>query len=295
MSNQSTSRDIEDEAHLWASLTTTPYDSALRAVSDPRSLGALGDRVSVRDLLEALEQRPDLGMYGFTDEPLLREGRIEFQGSYENLLHGVLLSVEVLRLLAPESDSGDAHGVERVHSGALKHVAEDFLKPLTGTISNGQLIWAAAAIGMSMKCIPGVRDAEISVASGYYTYTRQVVRNEGRKPRSHHNRPPQWDRLRSVLGLPEIADARPVAGELARMQNPGEYPFFDYLRAQARGSHPDPVGRFLRDYFYGVSMNEDPIARTPEELMLIFAAPGFSEDAYDALEIVIRDWEQLHR
>lgn len=280
--NHQDNRELQQEARAWAKFAGTPYAQALKQITSPLARGLLSDSVSARQLIAALhdhrvigdrEGRPVLGQYGFTTDASWRPdpdtGFIE-----------MALVADFLRMFTPAR--------AEVSSYSLKHTAERFLAPYCPYVSNGQLIWAAAAVGLSMtepeRDSPNV---QIGISEREHDYVSRLVSSGRTSPRADQYRPAGLVPLQQALqqaatgATSEKRWARPIPQVEAT-------PFHDWLKAQS--ARPDSTGDFATDYAAGVHDSDHGIAHTPTELLVIFEDLPHSPEAYDAAGELIREW-----
>lgn len=280
--NHDTRRHIQRDARLWAELTGTNYTTALRQVGSPLAQGILGDRLTVEQLRAALEGVPSLGEFGFDVAPRLSDPD-GLRGNTSMFL-GVVLSAEVLRMFTPTSDLSAGSAVS---SYSLKHTAEWLLGAHQPYVSNGELIWAAATLGLPMS-EPDGPNVLIGIADPEHTYVRKALGHGDSLPGAHHHKPAGWDHLRAAL------EEHSATGAIPRRMVP-EPPapregleFHNWLVEQAR--RPDPVGDLAADYEYGVRQSEDEIVTSPAELRELIEAYGASESVLAAVDAAAEEW-----
>ncbi|SJN15716.1 hypothetical protein FM104_00505 [Microbacterium esteraromaticum] len=285
-SNHSQNRELQQDARAWADFTGTKYTAALRQMSSPLAQGLLGKRVSARRLIATLNDHeliggrggnPMLGENGYRSEALWN-----FNGETD-FIELALIS-DLLRMYTPISDAVSPE----VGSYSLKHTAEWFLSPHCSYVSNGRLIWAAAALGLPVAD-PGGDGPNllIGVLEREHNYVRRMVGSEQTRPHGEHYRPAGYAHLQSAL-------ARAAAGELISndwvrptlVEEPA--PFHDWLIMQV--SRDDAVGDLAGDYSAGVRGSDHGIARTPAEMLSIFHEVSHSSEAYDAVVVAITEW-----
>lgn len=284
--NHAQNRELQQDARAWSKFTGTKYTAALRQVSSPLTQGFLGDRVSARDLIAVLEEHPLVGADG--DEPLLGENGFyaddgwQFDGQTDFVELALIL--DMLRMFTP-TPAGESTGV---HSYTLKHTAEQFLSPHCTYVSNGRLIWAAAALGLDLV-EPDSQGLNlmVGISEREHHYVRRLMREGERQVRGHHYRPAGMTHLQTAL-------SRCTAGEEppARWVRPApatsDAPFHDWLAEQA-GRH-DPVGHLATDYVAGVEDSDHDLAATPDTLLAILHDVAPSPEVYDAAVRAIDEW-----
>lgn len=281
-SNHYDNRELQREAHAWAEFAGTSYTRALRQMTSPLAQGLLGGAVSARHLIAVLREhpvvgtesaRPRLGTHGFTPDPSWNlnpdTGFIE-----------LALVTEFLRMFSPaRADVG---------SYSVKHTAERFLAPHCPYVPNGQLIWAAAALGLPMTKPEGDSpNVSIGISERELDYVSRLVDQGRTPPRADQYRPAGLVPLRQALqraAAGETLEERWVRPTAAVEANP----FHDWLIAQT--ARPEPVGDFATDYAAGVGDSDHRIACTPTELLAILEDVPHSRQAYVAAGRAIREW-----
>lgn len=284
--NNTPSRALQQDARAWSTFTGTKYTAALRQVSSPLAQGLLGPRVSARRLIAILSDHELIGAHGGT--PLLGENGVRsdspwhFNGKGDYIQ--LALITDMLRMFTPTSGAKAAE----VGSYSLKHTAEWFLSPHCSYVSNGRLIWAAAALGLPIAGPDGEGpNLLIGVSEREHDYVHRMVGSGQTRPQVHHYRPAGYEHLRTVL-------TRAAAGESitddwvppAPVDEPA--PFHGWLIRQVGRS--DVVGDLAGDYSAGVRDSDHRIARTAGELLAIFHEVSHSSEAYDAVVTAIAEW-----
>lgn len=284
--NHQHSRELQQDARAWARFTNINYTAALRQMTSPLAQGLLGDRVSARDLIAVLDEHPVVGAddglpllsdNGFYDDtPWMFNGRTDFIE--------LAMVIDMLRMFTITPPGEELE----VSSYSLKHTAEEFLAPHCTYVSNGRLIWAAAALDLPMlEPEGGSLNLLIGVSEREHDYVSRAVREGHRRPQAHHFQPAAFTFLIEALN-------RAAAGEfldgpwLPTTVVPQSAPFHDWLVQQA--PRPDPVGHFAFDYAAGVRDSDHRAARTPAELLSILYVVSHSPEAYDAAVLAIAEW-----
>lgn len=285
--NHSHSRGIQQDARAWAEFTGTKYTAALRQMTSPLAQGFLGERVSARDLIAVLHDHDVIGAFDdgefvlgdngmWADEPFTFNGRTDFIE--------LALIMDMLRMFTP-TGPGETPDVG---SYTLKHTAERFLAPHCCYVSNGRLIWAAAALGLDIvEMEGGGPNVLVGVSEREHHYLWRLTQGQDRDLRGHHYRP---------AGLPPLQTAleRYAAGEppedrwVRPVSTPLDAPFHVWLRAQA--GRDDRVGDFATDYAAGVEDSDHRIAEKPDDLLAILHEASPSLAAYDAGVAAIAEW-----
>jgi|GEM_PF-2790181 len=284
--NHTHSRDLQQDARAWASFTSTRYTAALRQIRSPLAQGFLGEPVSARQLIAALNDHELIGARG--GDPVLGESGFfseapwSFNGETDFI--ELALITEMLRMFTPTSDAV----APEVSSYSLKHTAEWFLSPHCSYVSNGRLIWAAAALGLRIVDPDGAGpNLLIGVSEREHDYVRRIVGPGQTRPRADHDRPAGYGHLETSLA--QAAAGEPIIGRWDRPIVVEEAaPFHDWLILQ-RG-RDDVVGDFASDYSTSVRDSSHRVARTPDELLAVLYEVPRSPEAYDAAVSTIAEW-----
>ena len=175
-----------------------------------------------------------------------------------------------------------------VGSYSLKHTAEWFFRPQLSYVSNGRLIWAAAALGLAIADPDGDGpNLLIGVSEREHDYVRRMVGYGGTRPQADHYRPAGYEHLRTALTLAAAGEfitdgwVRP-----APVDEPA--PFHDWLIRQV--GRNDVVGDLAGDYSAGIRDSDHRVAHTADELLSIFHEVSHSPEAYDAVVASIAEW-----
>jgi hypothetical protein len=137
--------------------------------------------------------------------------------------------IDMLRMFTPTSTCEELV----VSSYTLKHTAESFLSRHCTHVSNGRLIWAAAALDLPIvEPDGGGPNLLIGVSEREHDYVSRTVRDGHHRPKAHHFRPEAFTFLSSALD-------RAAAGEFldgpwvppAAVHEAG--PFHDWLVQQS--------------------------------------------------------------
>ncbi|WP_310964724.1 hypothetical protein [Nocardioides terrisoli] len=283
-SRNNSDRASQQDARAWSALTGTKYTASLRQVESPFAQGFLGDRFSVRTLVGVLDDHPVVGSHG--GPPVLGDNGMwdttpwRF-GTKKDLVEMALV-VEALRLFTPATEADAA-----VHSYRLKHTVEKLLAPHCNYVTNGRLIWAAAALGLPLveTETPGP-NLLVGISEAEHDYVRQLV-DGSTPPTAHHHRPAALDHLEESLA--RCAAGTPVAPRWVR---PAPVvvatPFHDWLIAQA--DRNDRVGDIARDYVGGIEYNIQSICASGGDFLEELVASWPSANAYDAAVHTIAEW-----
>lgn len=281
-SNHLDNRELQHDARAWAKFVDVPYARALKQVASPLARGLLGGPISARQLITVLHEhpvigdrdgRPVLGQDGFTTDA---SWRLDPDTGFIELA----LVVDFLRMFTPARAEVDSYTV--------KHTAEHFLAPHCPYVSNGQLIWAAAALGLSMTEPEGDSpNVQIGIAEREHDYVSRLGNPGRNSPRADQYRPAGLVPLQQALQ--QAATGETPEERWVRPAPPVEAtPFHDWLTVQT--VRPDPIGDFTADYAAGVHDSDHGIARTPTELLVILENLPHSPEAYDAAGETIREW-----
>ncbi|WP_197025896.1 hypothetical protein [Nocardioides sp. URHA0020] len=283
--NHAYNRELQQDARSWAAFTGSKYTAALRQMTSPFTQGLLGDRPSARHLISVLDQHPlvgtdddgpslsDNGFYA--DDPWRFNGQTDFVE--------LVLVVEMLRMFTPTVAGQEPE----LSSYKLKHTAEQFLRPHCDYVSNGRLIWAAAALGLDLVDRGGSLNLSVGVSEREHHYLRRLTGSGQERPRGHQFRPPGLLHLQDALA--RCAAGGPLTGAWVRPASAQVgAPFHDWLTAQV--GRPDPVGDIANDYTAGVRDSDHPIASTPGELLSLLYDVEPSPSFYDAAVAAIAEW-----
>ncbi|MGP5700707.1 hypothetical protein ACTXPA_17540 [Glutamicibacter arilaitensis] len=286
-SNHQDNRSIQQDARAWKDFTQSNYTSARRRTTLPLTQGILGSKLSARHLISALETHPSLTAKD--GSPALNSDGYGELGAW-NLDHEtafvrLCLIADFLRLFTATAGDGN----RGISSYELKHTAEWFLgqyAPEASYISNGELIWVAATLGLpvtgheyrSKNLIIGISETE-------HRYMRQL--SKGPVPQAHHHRPAGLQYLQDML--PRVANGEIIS---ERWKNPTgtiQYPDF-HLWLSDQAGRDDRVGDFTGDYVAGIAENEHGIAQSAGDLLEIILGISHSPEAYDSMVETISEW-----
>lgn len=277
-------RASQQDARAWSTFTATKYTAAKRQISSPLAQGFLGDRFSARDLIAVLDDHPLVG--ADEDGPVLGENGYyadrpwSFNGQTDYI--ELALVIDMLRMFTTTTEADAA-----VSSYRLKHTAEALLAPHCSYVSNGRLIWAAAALGLPLvETDSGGPNLLVGISEAEHDYVRQLT-DGSTPPRAHHHRPAGLPHLQNALD--RIATGKPAAPRWVPLAAvPIATPFHNWLSAQAR--RDDRVGDIARDYVDGIAYNQHGPADAPADLLTILLDAGASDAAYDAGVRAISEW-----
>lgn len=283
--NHAHSRELQQDARAWADFTGTKYTAALRQVSSPLAQGLLGERVSARQLIAALNEHELVGARG--SDPVLGEnGFSDTSWSFAGDLDFIELALitDMLRMFTPIAETA----TPEVSSYSLKHTAERFLSPHCSYVSNGRLIWAAAALGLRIAEPGGAGpNLLIGVSEREHDYVSRMVGSGRTQPRADHYRPARYTHL--YIAFERYASGEPIADRWVRPTPANEAaPFHDWLILQA--GRTDVVGDLASDYSAGVRDSDHRVASTPDDLLAIFHEVSHSSEAYEAAVSAIAEW-----
>lgn len=284
--NNDRDRKVQQDARAWKELTGSNYTTALRQIESPLAQGLLGERISARQLINTLNDHPLIGADG--GEWVLGEAGFyaDTQWSFDRTRDYVELALitEFLRMFTPIR----AGETPSVSSYSLKHTAEKFLKPHCRSVSNGRIIWAAAALGLPMVEDGGL-NLLVGVSEQEHAYVRRIVIEE-RQAKGHQHRPAGFTHLGTAL-------EQHAAGELVlgRWEKPEPstevYPFHEWLMQQAgRG---DVVGDLAGNYFAGVEGSYHRIAVTAQDVLDILRELSAMSEAFDSALEAIVEWARI--
>ena len=287
--NDPRDRKIKQETRAWAELTDTNYTTALRQIEAPLARGFLGKQVSARHLINTLRDHPVIGAED--GDFILGEAGIyadnEWKFNRRSDFIELALLTDFLRMFTPLAP-GETPAVS---SYSLKHTAEAFLKDHCSDVSNGRLIWAAAALGLSMKEDEGSLNVLIGLSDPEHDYVWRMVLS-GDKPQGHHYRPTGYTHLETALA--QYAAGEPELGRWEHTEPSTEvFPFHEWLMQQA--GRDDVVGDLAGDYSAGIRSSAHRIARTTNELLGILREMAASDQAYAAAEEAIVEWAKVSR
>lgn len=287
--NHANNRELQQDARAWAEFTGTKYTAALRQMNSPLAQGLLGERVSARQLIATLDDHALLGAGG--GAPVLGENGFDSEASwnFDRATDYVQLALitDMLRMFTPIAETS----TPEVGSYSLKHTAERFLGPHCSYVSNGRLIWAAAALGLQLaEPEGGGPNLLIGVSEREHDYVTRMVGQAHADPRGHHFRPAGYAHLQGALQ--QLASGEPLESRWVRpivVKEPA--PFHDWLIMQA--GRDDVIGDLASDYSDSVRGSRHPIARTSDEFLAILNEVGSSREANEAAQDAIAEWKVM--
>lgn len=281
-------RKIKQDTRAWATFTDINYTTALRQVESPFAQGFLAERISARHLINTLEDHLLVGADG-GDFILGEAGYYADKAWSFNQTSDFIelaLLVDFLRMFTPIAPGE----TPEVSSYSLKHTAEKFLAPHCSYVTNGRLIWAAAALGLPMVEQEDGLNLMIGISETEHDYVKRMVNAGQPKPRGHHHRPAGMTHLKTVLE--QCAAGEPVLDRWERPELSTEvFPFHEWLIQQAgRG---DIVGDVTGDYTAGVQGSYHGIARSPQELLGILNEVHAPFEARAAAMTAVKAWAEV--
>ena len=285
--NRTNNRAVQQDARAWKDFTGCNYTAALRQMESPLAQGFLGERVSARQLISTLEDHALIGADGgefvLGDAGFYADKPFSFNGETDYIQLALL--VDVLRMFSRTEGSD----TPEVGSYSLKHTAEKFLPAPYSYVTNGRLIWAAAALGLPIAEYDsdGGPNLLIGIPDREHSYVRGMVDKGMNQPQAHHYRPPGFTYMEDALR--RCAAGEPVEGRWVRPA-PVEVsaPFHDWLVSQA--DRDDPIGDFASDYVAGVRSSQHRFTPTPDDLLILLTEVSRSSEAYEAARTAIGKW-----
>lgn len=287
-SNHLDNRDIQKDARAWAAFTGSNYTAALRQMKSPLAQGLLGERLSARKLIAMLSEHPLIG--DRDGSPRLGENGVNSEQAWSFVRDvdfiELALVADFLRLF-PVSDAGTGSGIS---SYTLKHTAEEFLKPHCSYVSNGRLIWVAAALGLPLSSVEydiNNPNLMVGVTEHEHDYVRRAADPAKPAPQGHHYRPAGFQHLEAAL---QQASTGTLTAERWNevVSEPDPAPFHDWLLLQL--GRRDAVGEVAFYYSAGVNDSDHDIAHQPEEFLNILHTVGASSEFYAAAERAVAEW-----
>lgn len=282
--NNDRDRKIKQDARAWADLTGSNYTTALRQIESPLAQGFLGEQVSARQLINTLEDHTLIGADG--GEWVLGEAGFyaDTQWSFTSSDYVELaLVTDFLRMFSPIG----ADETPTVSSYSLKHTAENFLKPHCSYVTNGRLIWAAAALGLPMVEQEGGLNLLIGVSEREHDYVKRVIGRGTTEPKGHHHRPASFSHLKTALE--KCAAGEPVNGRWEQPEPSDDvFPFHEWLMLQA--NRGDVVGTLAFAYQAGIEESSHRVAARPQDLLEILREIPASPEVFESAAEAITDW-----
>lgn len=278
-------RDLQRDARAWATFTGTSYTAALRQLQHPLARGILGEPLSARHLIATLSDHSIVGTHvGVTLGEHGIGSEYPFSVGGDDDFIELALIADMLRMFTITGSEKPGVG-----SYSLKHTAEWFLPPHVSYVSNGRLIWTAAALGLPISNPePGSPNVVVGISEREHDYVRRMIGRGGDRPRVHHFRPAGFEHLRDSLERAAAGDEAEAEWEPATTGIEAT-PFHDWLILQ--GPRQDAVGRLARDYAEGVRDSDHRVAGTPGELLKILSEVTSSPSFLNAGEQVVGEWK----
>lgn len=285
--NDSNDRKIKQEARAWAALTSTNYTTARNQIVSPLTQGFLGDRASARHLINTLTDHPligaDDGDFVLGENGFYADTQWSFNKRSDFI--ELALITDFLRMFTPIAPGQ----TPQVSSYSLGHTAANFLAPHCSYVTNGRLIWAAAALGLLMAEQTGGLNLLIGVSEREHDYVRRMVTSGSIKPAADQHRPAGYIHLQTALQ--QCAAEEPFNSRWERPAILAEsFPFHEWLTKQAE--RKDGVGQFAGAYLAGIRDSEHRIARTAPELLEILNEVPCSREAYEVAKSLIAEWSK---
>ncbi|MFE4835187.1 hypothetical protein ACFRAU_10965 [Arthrobacter sp. NPDC056691] len=286
--NDARDRKIKQDTRAWAALVGTNYTTALRQTESPLVQGFLGEQVSARHLINTLNHHPLIGADGgdfvlgeagyYADTEWSFNGRSDFVE--------LALLTDFLRMFTPIAP----RETPAVSSYFLKHTAEKFLAPHCSYVTNGRLIWAAAALDLPMVEQKGGLNLMIGVSEREHDYVKRMVTPGSTKPHGHQHRPAGYTHLQTALE--QCVAGEPDLGRWERPEPSTEvFPFHEWFIQQA--GRDDAVGVLAHDHRAGIKDSDHRIARTPNELLEILQEVPASSKTHESAESAIVEWARV--
>ncbi|MGO4592128.1 hypothetical protein [Paenarthrobacter sp. 2TAF44] len=195
--NDTRDRRIKQDTRAWAKLVGTNYTTALRQTESPLVQGFLGERVSARQLINTLKDHPHIGAddgdFVLGEAGYYADTQWSFNGSSDFI--ELALLTDFLRMFTPIAPGETSE----VSSYSLKYTAEKFLAPHCSYVTNGRLIWAAAALDLPMVEQEGGLNLMIGVSELEHDYVKRMVSPGSSKPQGHQHRPAGYMHLQTAL------------------------------------------------------------------------------------------------
>ncbi|WP_395405767.1 hypothetical protein ACHMXB_22610 (plasmid) [Arthrobacter sp. UC242_113] len=283
--NNARDRKIRQDTRAWAEYVGTNYTTALRQIESPLAQGFLGERVSARQLINTLNDHQLVG----ADDGDFVLGEAGFYADTQWSLNRtsdfieLALVTDFLRMFTPVAPGE----TPVVSSYSLKHTAEKFLRPHCPYVTNGRLIWAAAALGLPMVEDGGL-NLLIGVSQQEHDYVWHSVEGNN-KPRAHHHRPPGFTHLQTALE--QCAAGELVLGRWERPEpSTAIVPFHDWLMLQAETGRDDVIGDLAGDYSAGIESSEHRIAGSAQQLLDILGELWASPEVISSAVEAIIEW-----
>ena len=197
--NHTHNRDLQQDARAWSAFTGSSYTAALRQLESPLALGIFEERVSARNLIATLNDHPLIG--GDRGASALDQGdgvSQRFNGESDFL--ELALATDTLRMFTPIAAPG-------VSSRAFTRTAGYLLAQHCSGLTNEQIIWAAASIGLTIAPqVPSGTDFLIGVSDREYEYLQRMVTPGETRPQGNYNRPVGLCHLQRALRQHQLGE-----------------------------------------------------------------------------------------
>lgn len=248
--NHDTNRELQQDARAWAKFTDTPYTAALRQMQHPLAQGFLGERISARHLITTITTHPMLSNES-KSRSFLSHGGIdsnpEWHFNHQNDYVRLALITDMLRMFTPIPEGQ----LSEVNSYSLKHTTEEFLIEPCTYVSNGQVIWAAAALGLVMDSEPGFSpNILIGISEREHDYVKRLHRTKRNAPKADHFQPPGYNYFHKALELYKVEE-EPQGSWSGAKPTFITTPFHDWATKKARGNSPvrEAAEMYILDVF----------------------------------------------
>lgn len=274
--NHENNRSLQKDARAWAKFTGNSYTAALRQMQSPLAQGFLGEPISARGLIATLEDHPIIGLH--SEHPLRGENGVNSESDWEFNYTELALLVDMLRMFTPVRSARNAD----VGSYSLKHTAE---RLLSRYVSNGKVIWAAAALGLPISTGTGNGpNVNIGINGREHDYVSKSTR---RQLDAHHFRPAAYDHF--MTALQAATNGEPLSGRWVQQEpTVTTSPFHEWLIEQSM--RDDQVGDLAGDYSEGYWASQHKMAYSPGDLLDIVQVPYCSDEIYALVRAAIGEW-----
>jgi len=299
--NHSFQRYVQHDARKWAAFAGVNYTTALHQVGSPLAQGIQGDRVTVAQVIEAIEDHPlTSGTRGLGEDGV--GSGAPFDVVSNEFYLQVVLCVELLRTFAPVEQQewrswlGNLEASSPgVSSKKLKHTAEGFFQQLKSDCSDGRLILAAVILGLPMvQVLDNNPEVQIGVSEREHAYFRRATRIRSQHqtlPGGHYYRPAGFASLTRAVELSSESD-KAIERWDGIDDTPSDEkvatPFHVWLTKQTH--REDPVGQMAFAYSCGIRDADHRIVRDPQDLAALAAESMWDSFADDAIDSAAREW-----